>query len=247
MRRFWVDPDHDGLRKAVREGLWSHYLPADLTSPRDNPMIGKSRDMPFQFQMLTHRQRGCHRVVVFRKEREWLYLVQDDRVGLVHPVTGLPFEPAADWTPAGTIKMGSIEKHIKPFWGFRDLGKGLRSGRARYTLRVDGLCLCEDGKLDKEALGVAGKRWPGWALGRGRDSVRDGFRDLMRLVDLSAGETASFEGAVALCPIDGPVPFIVGEYSAPKSDWENLCGREFEYALCPRCLGTFEERMTFMN
>jgi hypothetical protein len=246
MKRFLDDPNHIRLRTAVREGLWSHYLPSGLMSPRDNPMIGKSDDMPFQFQLLTHRQRGCHRVAVFRKEREWMYLVRDEKGDLLHPMTGMPFEPEESWRPAGTVKLGSIEKHVKSFWGFRDLGKGLRSGRARYTLRVDGLCLCEDGKLDKEALGVAGKRWPGWALGRGRDSVRDGFRDL-RLVDLSAGETASLEGDVALCPIDGPVPFVVGEYSSPRSDWKNLCGREFEYALCPRCLGAFEVKLTFMN
>jgi hypothetical protein len=209
-------------------------------------MIGKSSDLLFKFQLLFHRQRGCHRIAVFREENHWMYLVLDEQGALLHPMTGLPFEPTANWTSAGTIKMGTIEKHVKSFWAFRDLGKGIRSGRARYSLYVDGLPLCDDGKMDKAALAKAGERWPGWALGRGKDTGRDCFKEL-RLRDISSPETIPFEAGVVLCPIDGPVRFIVGEYSASAKEWADLGGRRYEFALCPNCLGTFEAHLTCMN
>jgi hypothetical protein len=209
-------------------------------------MIGKSRDLLFQFQLLVHRQRGGRRVAVFRRENRWMYLVLDEKGFLLHPMTGLPIEPAADWIPAGTVKMGTLDKHVKSFWDFRDLGKGLRSGRVRYSLYIDGLHLCDEGKVDKAALAEVSGRWPGWALGRGKDAICDCFKGL-RLRDISSRETTPFEPGVALCPIDGPVRFIVGEYSSPAREWADLCGRRFEFALCPECLGTFESHLTCMN
>jgi hypothetical protein len=224
--------------------LWAE-LPTGI-SPRDGKTVGKTNDLLFEFRLLTHRERGCRRLSVFREEKSLLYLVQDASGTFLHPVTGIPVKPSGEWTPCGTINMSIIQKHIKTFWDFRAMGKGYSTGHSDYTLCVEGLRLSKKGKMDQMAISAAEKRWPGWALDGGDDLLIDHINEL-KYFNVSAWEAASLGNDIVLCPLDGPVRFILGDFISSDKSWRDMCGRHYKYALCPKCLGTFAAKLFVMN
>jgi hypothetical protein len=50
-----------------------------------------------------------------------------------------------------------------------------------------------------------------------------------------------------LCPVDGWVVPVLGKATSPVWSWKMLCGREWEHHLCPKCLGSFLQRLAMMN
>jgi len=51
----------------------------------------------------------------------------------------------------------------------------------------------------------------------------------------------------AVCPIHGPVKVVVGGIISPAWTWKALCGRHWEFLLCPHCFFTFSQRLICMN
>ncbi len=231
----------------VTAELWAR-LPSDLeTTPRDNLPLGKSRDMLFLARLLTHRDAGCNRIQVFRDGKRMHYLLLGVQGGgFLHPVTGLPVKPPSQWEQRNTVKLRTIAGHFRQFWHFRSLGKLLGTPAADFTLCVDGLRLCQDGTCDRAALAAATTRWPGWGLGGGDDAICD-HAGILKLLNVAAWKEVDRDANAVLCPLDGPVRPIVGEYSTPAWAWEDLCGQQIVFALCPHCLGNFETVLGMMN
>lgn len=51
----------------------------------------------------------------------------------------------------------------------------------------------------------------------------------------------------AVCPIHGPVKIVVGGIISPAWTWKALCGRHWEFLLCPHCFFNFSQRLISMN
>lgn len=51
----------------------------------------------------------------------------------------------------------------------------------------------------------------------------------------------------AICPIHGPVEAVIGGIISPTWTWEALCGRHWEFLLCPHCFLTFRQFLVKMN
>lgn len=51
----------------------------------------------------------------------------------------------------------------------------------------------------------------------------------------------------AICPIHGPVKVVVGGIISPAWTWKALCGRHWEFLLCPHCFFTFNTSLIRMN
>jgi hypothetical protein len=230
----------------VQRELWTQLPPDELTAPRDNLIVGKSRDLLFQFRLISHREKGGTRIAVFRDGKRTIYLLQKGQKVFLHPMTGLPVEPDINWKPAGTLKMGTVEKQAQRFWDFRAFGKILGTDPCDFTLCVDGICLSHDGEIDEAGVAKAKKRWPDWALGGGEDGVCDRFKELRFMAVDSCKQPRSVKD-VAICPLDGPVKFIVGELHSPSWTWQQRCGRQDVFALCPKCLGAFVATMSSEN
>lgn len=248
MDRFYRNNEDQMIDDWLRVSeLWTRIPSDSLTCPRDNQPLGKSSDMLFQARLLAHRKLGCSRIAVFREQKRMIYLLCGPKGTILHPMTGLPVEPAADWEKRNILKMGTVAKYFGEFWSFRRMGKHFGSGRASFTLRVDDLILGEDGKINSKAIASAKKRWCGWALDGGEDRICDHVREL-NLLDIAAWEPATPHDDVAICPLDGPVRCIVGHYSTPSWTWERgLCGRHWAFALCPKCLGEFATTLVSMS
>lgn len=96
-----------------------------------------------------------------------------------------------------------------------------------------------------------------WKFGAGLlrpfDEKGDPLIDRLHEVALFDWLPADFSKAPPLkhdevfCPLDGPVVPIKATERTSRRSWEILCGREWSLYICPKCLGTFERRMTKMN
>ncbi len=234
------------LRNNVRRELWTQLPPDDLTCPRDKLILGKSRDLLFQFRMITHRERGYNRIAIFQDDRRMIYLLMGEQGVFAHPMTGLPVEPDIKWKPAGTLKMGTVEKQAQRFWDFRAFGKILGTDPCDFTLCVDGIRLSYDGEIDEAGVAKVKERWSDWALGGGEDGVCDRFKEL-RFMEVGTWKKSRLDRDVLFCPLDGPVKFIVGELHSPSWTWRQRCGRLDVFALCPKCLGVFGETLSSIN
>ncbi len=51
----------------------------------------------------------------------------------------------------------------------------------------------------------------------------------------------------AVCPIHGPIKVVVGGMISPPWTWKYLCGRHWEFLLCPHCFFTFNQNLIRMN
>lgn len=183
-------PIGENLRGLARAGVWAQLPSDDLTCPRDAQPLVHSSDLLFQVRLLARRKMGCSRIAAFREGKRMIYLLQGPKGALLHPMTGVPVEPAPDWDrEQNPIKMGSVEKCVAQFWHIRSMGRRLGSGQDGSSLFVDGLPLFTDGRRDSEAVASAAKRWPGWALDGGEDAVLDHVRDLT-LLDVASWDPA---------------------------------------------------------
>jgi len=165
------------------------------------------------------------------KTQEWIYL-PDNRQEMI---------------PEGfTVKQRRSPQEVRRlfkecFYGFR---KGLsQASRSPWSYSIGG--------IEVRHAGSRGDQ-PFWdfaaqlhhSFGRGKDPLLDGLHSRSFF---AAPESRTSKITPFLCPIDGPVAAIVGKVTSPGWTWRDLCGREWQSALCPHCLGEFAETGFKMN
>lgn len=227
--------------------MWREIPPEDATGPRDNRvLLHNSADGLFIFQLLSLRGRGGKRVAVFRDGEQLTYRVLDASGQPLHPMTGLPCPPPAGAILKNEIHMRRIASYARSFWQFRELGTIGARNETKCSLAVDNIMICGDGKPNTNGIAKAILRWPGWALNTGDDAILDHLQNLT-FADLRNGPRVIRKKNMAFCPIDGLVPVICGVERSHSRTWAHFCGMEFSFALCSKCLGVFESKMSMMN
>lgn len=241
----YVDAWVRGALRGQELKSWAELPADDLTCPRDNRPPGRSTDLLFQLRVLSLRQQECRRIATFRAGKQHVYLLVGPKDRMLHPMTGAPFAPGADWKRFNNIKVSIVEKCVDDFWAFRRLGNEVGTGKHALTLVVDGLQVARHGGIGADSA-QAETRWPGWTLRDEEDPICDHLREVPYLAIDAWTQPLPVEDVV-FCPVDGPVRFIVGHCESfpakPCDILEALTGEHVAYALCPKCLGTFATTM----
>jgi hypothetical protein len=211
-----------------------HKIPPDTQlAPKGGGKLCNTRDYLF-LAVLLERSRDADYILQCGpagKTQEWIYL-PDNRLEMI---------------PEGfTVKQRRSPQEVRRlfkecFYGFR---RALSStGRSAMSFSVGG--------VDVRHAGSPGDR-PFWDFAarldhpfhKGNDPLRDGLhsRRFFAVAKSKTSKTTPF-----LCPIDGPVAGIQGQVTSPGWTWRQLCGREWQSALCPHCLGELAETGFKMN
>lgn len=221
-------------RKTTGSRSALHEIPPDTQlAPKGGGKLCNTRDYLF-LAVLLERSRDADYILQCGpagKTQEWIYL-PDNRLEMI---------------PEGfTVKQRRSPQEVRRlfkecFYGFR---RALSStGRSAMSFSVGG--------VDVRHAGSPGDR-PFWDFAarldhpfhKGNDPLRDGLhsRRFFAVAESKTSKTTPF-----LCPIDGPVAGIQGQVTSPGWTWRQLCGREWQSALCPHCLGELAETGFKMN
>jgi hypothetical protein len=217
-----------GSRSAI------HEIPPDTQlAPKGGGKLCNTQDYLFLAHLL-ERSRDADYILQCGpagKTQEWIYL-PDNRQEMI---------------PEGfTVKQRRSPQEVRRlfkecFYGFR---RALSStGRSAMSFSVGG--------VDVRHAGSPGDR-PFWDFAarldhpfhKGNDPLLEGLhsRRFFAVAESKTSKTTPY-----LCPIDGPVTGIQGQATSPGWTWRELCGREWQSALCPHCLGELAETGFKMN
>ncbi len=211
-----------------------HEIPPDTQlAPKGGGKLCNTQDYLF-LALLLERSRDADYILQCGpagKTQEWIYL-PDNRQEMI---------------PEGfTVKQRRSPQEVRRlfkecFYGFR---RALSStGRSAMSFSVGG--------VDVRHAGSPGDR-PFWDFAarldhpfhKGNDPLLEGLhsRRFFAVAESKTSKTTPY-----LCPIDGPVTGIQGKVTSPGWTWRELCGREWQSALCPHCLGELAETGFKMN
>ena len=211
-----------------------HEIPPDTQlAPKGGGKLCNTQDYLF-LALLLERSRDADYILQCGpagKTQEWIYL-PDNRQEMI---------------PEGfTVKQHRSPQEVRRlfkecFYGFR---RALSStGRSAMSFSVGG--------VDVRHAGSPGDR-PFWDFAarldhpfhKGNDPLLEGLhsRRFFAVAESKTSKTTPY-----LCPIDGPVAGIQGQVTSPGWTWRQLCGREWQSALCPHCLGELAETGFKMN
>ena len=221
-------------RKTTGSRSALHEIPPDTQlAPKGGGKLCNTQDYLF-LALLLERSRDADYILQCGpagKTQEWIYL-PDNRQEMI---------------PEGfTVKQHRSPQEVRRlfkecFYGFR---RALSStGRSAMSFSVGG--------VDVRHTGSPGDR-PFWDFAarldhpfhKGNDPLLEGLhsRRFFAVAESKTSKTTPY-----LCPIDGPVAGIQGQVTSPGWTWRQLCGREWQSALCPHCLGELAETGFKMN
>ena len=208
--------------------------------PRDDEIATRSADLLFLARVLTVFPKGHAMLNVYRdSNKDFFCLIEDSEGHLYNPVSGEMREDPGH-TVHQRIKNSTIRKYFrKIYFPFRKAALGRIE--TDKTIHINGIEIFQGGMIKKAGLDILNGTLR-WKLGD--VDLRDTFVDhLLR----EYNEVIDPERHDAICPFDGAVQSITGIVRSPERTWDLLCGREYELALCPHCLGYFGSRLGKMN
>lgn len=211
----------------------------DCTSPRDGKKILKSFDSMF-LAMLLYRSATAHQVIeAHDTSGTWRYFpdVAGAENSLIH--RGMAIKSRLN---RSSLRM----KFRDSFLVFRKWVSGREP--ADHDHFIEDTRIRSSKSLGNKALWKYGAR-----LARPFSEAGDSLVDHLHKVPffewlpLNSTTPPPLKHGEIYCPLDGPVIPIKGRERTPEFSWENLCGREWNLYLCPKCLGIFDSRLGKMN
>ena len=202
--------------------------PSNCHAPRDSETLHKTEDILYLASLLA------------QGAKMFLQCSSKDRPGYL-------YYPEGDPLPEGTV----IKQRISP----RTVRGRFREHFFRYRIgisspKASGMTFTlEDREIRREG-GRGNKAFWTWAerpphpFSKESDPLVEGLHTLA-LLNPKQGKRPGKN--LFLCPVDGWVVPVLGKATSPAWSWKMLCGREWEHHLCPKCLGSFLQRLTLMN
>jgi|GEM_PF-2098751 len=221
-------------RKTLGTRTDLHEIPPDTQlAPRGGGKLCNTEDYLF-LAVLLERSRNADYILQCGpagKTQEWIYL-PDNRQELI---------------PEGfTVKQRRSPQEVRrlfkqSFYGFR---RALSSTeRSAMSFSIGGIEVRHAGSRGDQPFWDFAARLH-HSFNSQNDPLLEGLHSRRFF---AAPESRTSKITPFLCPIDGPVAAIVGKVTSPGWTWRELCGREWQSALCPHCLGEFAETGFKMN
>mgnify|MGYP007079334741 FL=1 len=202
--------------------------------PRDGKNLKKTEDFLFQ-AMLVSETKGKY--IVELDTRDY---APEDYPSSSKPIAKFKRKTVLKWfTDSFYCYRSTLFRARKAGYRFFIHNRGKAKEAAFEML---GSIFTDDEGLDIGQLATFARelRWP-------FDEEHDPLLSDISRIPLLAWEEAPLSSDQLYCPLDGPVKPIVSWLSSPVRTWRALAGREWQFLLCPKCVGALEHHLTQMN
>lgn len=210
-------------------------LPEFECFPRDFQLIERTNDVLFQTMVLENMRSDRRFLKRFYNNttKNGYYLEKSDGT-LLHPINLTPIK-IIDCVEKQRLGGKALRRNIIGFYFIRKL----LIAKHNQTIKVNDVVMFEDGIKSPEVDNFF--KSLSWSLSDD-DLILKHFNK-MKFFTKSNTEMC-FD---AICPLDGTVQVSRIDVLSPLWTWESLCGRHYEYIVCPHCLGTFTSKLVALN
>lgn len=211
------------------------YCDKDVTFPRDNRFLNQTFDYLFIAELLLNWKDGVKFLDLYKDDNRnhfYLYAGNDGKKYTV--ISGKEFDVSNLHYKCSLKKSAVYRGFRKTFFDIRNF---VTSKNTDCSLKIDNTLIYDEGKIIDKGWNKIDSKLK-WKLGY----------DLNLNFHKHVVKDKSFKIKYdAICPVCGKVNLVSAVHSSPEWTWMKLCGREYAFLLCPKCLGVFASEMTAMS
>jgi hypothetical protein len=208
--------------------------------PRDNRFLNSTKDYLFISLILYNWDEDIKNLCLFKGENKnyfYIYLGWDNK--FYNIISKKKIKNISDLVFKCNFKKSTILSYLKN--NYHQLRKGILNNNTDQTLQFDNILIFKDGQLNKENYKKINA-----TLNFKLNSSIDYKQEIIQNIKTSIERFIVIEYD-AICCLDGPIKLSKGIVKSPEWTWSALCGREYEFDYCPKCLGIFSIRLICMN